>query len=257
MGLWDLFDKEKRKERALEKAIARITNPYMQGPERMKAVDTLLEIGTDDAIYGLLKRFTIRASNGVVDEEEKEQVYAVVIGLGTQAVPALRRFIQKDDQIYHALRALSAILPEEQVITSVGETLELLGTDYMRNPERKLHLIQHLAELRGPRVVALLLPFLRDHDEGVRFQTVNALHEQADEVAREPLLELLCSPDEESVRLRKRIVEVLAERGWGVQGYRKKVEERLPKGYAIDKAGLIKERGTKIEPAATEADDDD
>lgn len=258
MGFFDgLFDKDKRQQRSLERAIARLTNPYMQSPERMRGADALLEIGSEEAIYGLLKRFTIRASNGVVDEEEKEQVYGMIIGLGERAIPPLKKFILREDQTYHALRALSELLPVDEVVQIIHESLEAIGTEYMRNPERKTHLIQHLAETRHPRALEVLVPFLKDHDEGVRFQTVNALKEQGNEEARVPLIECLCDPEEESLRLRKRIVEVLCETGWEVKGYRKKVEERLPKGYVVDKAGKIKERGTKVEPALQGGEEED
>lgn len=258
MGLFDLFfDKDKRQQVKLEKAIARLTNPYMQGQERMRGADILLEIGSEEAICGLLKRFTIRASNGVVDEEEKEQIYGMIIGLGERAIPPLKKFLLREDQTYHALRALSELLPVDEVVQVIEDSLKTFGTDYMRNPERKLHLIQHLAEASHPRAAEVLVPFLEDHDENVRFQTVNALKEQGSEQARVPLLERLCNDEEESLRLRKRIIEVLHEMGWEVKGFRKRVEERLPKGYVVDRSGLIKERGAKIEPALTGADGDD
>ncbi len=255
MGLLDFLDKEKRQQRKLESAIARLTNPYMQGPERMRGADTLLQIGSDEAIYGLLKRFTIRASNGVVDEEEKEQVYGMLVGLGAAAIPPIERFIRREDQTYQALRALSALLPEDEVVRIIGAALEELGPDYMRNPERKLHLIQHLAELRNPGVLPILLPFLDDFDENVRFQTINGLKEQADEAAREPLLTRLCGEEEQSLRLKKRIIEVIEELGWTVKGFRKQVEELLPKGHSLDKAGHIRSKGSTA--ATTELLDDE
>ncbi len=252
MGLFDFLNKENRRKRALDKAIARLTNPYMQGPERMRGAEILLELGGDDAIYGLLKRFTITSSNTVVDQDEKEQVYHMVVDQGEAAVPAIERFIRREDQIFYALRALSAILDQDRVVDIIGKALDEIGTDYMRNPERKLQMIQHLAEIEAPKVVDILIPFLEDHDMGVRFQTVNALYAQGDERAREPMLARLCSEEEESLRLRKRILEVLAETGWPVTGFRKKVEELLPKGFSIDKSGKVKINKAKLDMSAQE-----
>lgn len=250
MGLLDLFDKNKRKDRAREKAAARLTNAYMQGPERMRGADILLEMGDEKAIYGLLKRFTVRASNGVVDEEEKEQVYSMVVGLGRDAVPAIKRFLRQEDQTYYPLRALSAILPEDEVIDIIQETLEALGPDYMRNPERKLHLIQHLAESRHARCVSILLPFLADHDEQVRFQTINALRNQRNEEAREPMLERFCDEEEESLRLRKLIIEVFREFDWDVKGFTSSVEECMPAGFVLDGKGKFTKGTKKVETKA-------
>jgi hypothetical protein len=35
----------------------------------------------------------------------------------------------------------------------------------------------------------------------------------------------------------------LAETGFTVQGYREKVEARLPEGFYVDKSGVVKKRG--------------
>lgn len=253
MGLFDLFDKDKRRQRAIEKATARLTNAFMQGPDRMRGADTLMEIGTDDAIYGLLKRFTIRASNGVVDQEEKEQILGMVSDLGERAVPSIKRFIRRENQIYQALQALSTILPEEAVVQTLADALEELGPDYMRDPERKLHMVQHLAEIQHPEVVRILLPFLEDHDEGVRFQVVEGLRRQGDEAAREPLLAAFSS-EESTLRIRKQILEVFEELGWKVKGFRAAVEQLLPKGYVIEKSGRVKLRTAAIEAEATRQD---
>ncbi len=254
MGLFDFFDKDKRRQRAIKKASARLTNAYMQGPDRMRGADTLLEFGTDEAIYGLLKRFTIRASNGVVDEEEKEQVLAMVVGLGEKAVPPIKRFIRREDQIYQALQALSTILPEDKVVQVIGEVLDEIGPDYMRNPERKLHMVQHLADIRGPETVRVLLPFLQDHDEGVRFQVIEGLRREGDEAAREPMLDAFCSEEESSLRIRKLILEVFEELGWKVKGFRGAVEALLPTGYVVEKSGKIKLRSAAIKAASTRQD---
>ena len=54
MGLFDLFSKEKREERALANLIRRATHKYLQSPERYKAMEGLANDGSDAALYGLL-----------------------------------------------------------------------------------------------------------------------------------------------------------------------------------------------------------
>ena len=90
------------------------------------------------------------------------------------------------------------------------------------------------------------MPYLEDIDEGVRFTTVEGLlRHKNPEDAREPLLKLLTNLKEESRRIKKRIVDGLADLGWDVKGYtgtvEKLVEDLLP-GARIDNQGKIKRK---------------
>ena len=104
-----------------------------------------------------------------------------------------------------------------------------------------------MVEARGP---LSLLPYLEDVDETVRFQTVEALiharaHDKAEEGAREPLLKLLLSADEESRRIKLRILDGLCETGWNTHGYKAEVDAAIATlggGYHQDGKGRIKKR---------------
>ena len=63
MGILDYFDKEKRATKKVETNAKKLTNPYRQSEERMQCAGELAEDGRPEAIYGLLRRFTIKASN--------------------------------------------------------------------------------------------------------------------------------------------------------------------------------------------------
>ncbi len=241
MGLLDIFtvDKEKRQAKAIRKATDRLTNKYRQSPERTAAAQTLQGIGTADAIYGLLKRFTVASSNGVEDQDEKEYVYHMVLELGEKAVPAIERFLENEVQLFWPLKALSNMVPEDRMVQIIGQVLQSIGPDYVRNPERKLHLVQHLADYNNPQVVDILLPFVQDHDETIRFQVINALSSHEDERVRDALLQLLTDEDEDSLRIRNRILDIMVERHWTVKGFRKRVEELLPSGFVLDRDGHV------------------
>ena len=77
-------------------------------------------------------------------------------------------------------------------------------------------------------------------DDEVRFATVEALDEVGEMDAREPLLAALTNDEEDSVRVKHRILEALQKNGWEVKGFRKAVEELLPDGWFLDRAGKIK-----------------
>ena len=72
MGLLDIFNKEARSERAREKNIQRALNKYAQSADRWKALEALREDGSDEALYGLLRRFGMMYDKTIDDEQEKE-----------------------------------------------------------------------------------------------------------------------------------------------------------------------------------------
>ena len=59
------------KERAIQRTIEKATNKLAQQPDRWGALEKLREDGTDDAIYGLCKRWSVTSLKGVEDEQEK------------------------------------------------------------------------------------------------------------------------------------------------------------------------------------------
>jgi len=57
MGVFNLFSKEGREQRARDRNVKRAVNKYAQSPDRMKALQALGDDGSPEAIYGLLRRF--------------------------------------------------------------------------------------------------------------------------------------------------------------------------------------------------------
>lgn len=252
MALLDFLDKDRRAARKVDTAIKKLTNPYRQSEDRMQAAEHLAAVGAgggeaaEAAIYGLLKRFTIRASNQVVDEDEKAQVYALVVDLGQAAVPSLRRFIQREDQLRHPLRALAEIEPRDAVVRHVGEALAAVGPDYVKNPESKLHLVQHLAELRHDLAPSYLTPFVADHDESVRFQVVQALARFPGAAARDALMARLAGEEEETLRTIVALCQSLADvdpEAVVPEDRRDAVRAILPDGWCLDEEGRLKKAG--------------
>jgi hypothetical protein len=77
----------------------------------------------------------------------------------------------------------------------------------------------------------------------VRFTAAEAhIRQKKEEVAREPLLELFVSDEEESLRIRLRISEGFVELGWLVHGHRGGVEKKLPDAFHLDREGHFKRR---------------
>lgn len=245
MGLLDIFlSKEQRERKSRERNIARATDKYKQSPDRLRALEALAADGSEEALYGLLRRFALTYDKSIDDEHEKEWVCEVLIGKGEAALPAVRRYLKSADSVTWPLRVLAAIArSKDEELEVVREVLSRHEPGYERDPTKKIQLISHLGQLKHPGVSALIAPYLGDMDEGVRYATVEALLRHKDEAAaREPLLQRFVAAEEDSLRLRLRIAQGFAELGWSVHGFRGQVEARLPDTFTLDRDGHVKPR---------------
>ena len=241
MGLLDIFSKEKREERARAGNIQRTINKYSQSGDRYKAMEALATEGSDEALYGLLRRFGMMYDKSIDDEQEKEWVFDTLVSKGESALPAVKRYLAAADSVSWPLRVLQKIAPDKDAeVDIVAEVLARHEPGYERDPTKKIQLIRHLGLMKHKKTPEIVIPYLGDMDEGVRFATVEALFAlKAEGVGREKLLELFVSDSEESLRLRIRIAEGFADLGWLVQGHRDSVKEKLPDGFQLDREGHI------------------
>jgi hypothetical protein len=244
MGLFDLLSRDKRGERARTRNAQRALNKYAQSADRMKALEALAADGSEDALYGLLRRFGMMYDKTIEDEQEKEWVFETLCEKGPAALGAIKRYLFSADSISWPLRLLDRIARDkDQEIAVIEEVLARHEPGYERDPTKKMQLLAHFASLRHPKAAALCAPYLTDMDEGVRFTAVEALLRQKNEaVARERLLELFTSDAEESLRIRLKIADGFADLGWLVQGFRPGVEKKLPESFALDREGHIKKK---------------
>jgi HEAT repeat protein len=140
------------------------------------------------------------------------------------------------------MRLLRDILPADQYVTAVVEHLRQLAEAYTRDPEKKLVLLHEAESLDDSRIAPTVLPFLDDMADDVKIGGLRALGPRAYPEAREPMLKLLTAP-ETARRVQTAAIEAIALSGFGVQGYREKVESLLPEPFFVDKAGILKRRG--------------
>jgi hypothetical protein len=243
MALLDIFSKEKREERALANLIRRATHKYLQSPERYKAMEGLANLGSDAALYGLLRRFGMVYDKSIEDEQEKEWLFDALVEKGASTIPQIERYLQSADSISWPLRLLGKVAGKEHELEVVKRVLDRHEPGYERDPTKKIQLLNHLSQQKDPRAPSLVAPYLADMDEGVRMAAVESLLRlKNEEVAREALLQVFVSDTEESLRLRIRIAEGFAELGWLVHGYRGGVEKKLPEGFQLDREGHILDR---------------
>jgi len=247
VGLKDLFSSAGRSKNRLDKSMRGAVNPYGQSADRYYAMQTLLDIGTLPALIGLMKRFTINASKSIEDEEEKSWVYNRLIGLDKALVlAAAKEFCLGADNIAWVLRIVEELADQQQEWDILDALLAQHPPGYERDPAKKMQLLGHLADIDDPRVEQILARYLDDPDESVRFHVVEALlgnaePGQPDPRVLEPLVARLGHKDEDSLRLRARILTGLARLKWDVSAYKDRITPHLGSEHTLE-GGRIKER---------------
>lgn len=222
---------------------AKATQKYGDPTARQKALQALGEIKHADAVPVMMARFTFNVDPQTTDAEEKQHVFESIVELEKDAVQPVRDFLVRSDQSSSwALKILSALLPENEVLGVVTDELKRLGSAYTRDPEKKEVLLHFLEGKNDERVGPVLVPLLADMSDDVKMAVLKTLASVQYEPAREAVLELL-THEETAKRVQTACLNLLASTGWQIQGFREKVEKRLGDGFTLDKAGVVKKRG--------------
>jgi hypothetical protein len=206
--VFGLFSKEK----SLDKTIAKATNKLSQQVDRWSALERLKEVGSEEALFGLCKRFGITSSKGVEDEAEKNWVVDTLVAAGALALPPLVRYMTKAEQLAFPLKVLERIAPREKVLEVADALFASEPPGYVRLPERRIDLIRWFSEWKpatDDEVVARLSPYVGDFDENSRFAAIDGMAGRDPAKIGPPLIAALIRPEEESGRIKRTIVEVL------------------------------------------------
>jgi len=237
------------KERALQRTIDKATNKLAQQPDRWSALEKLKEEGSDEALFGLCKRFGVTSLKGVEDEQEKSWVVDVLVAKGPAALAPLVRYMKSAEQLAFPLKVLEGIADHDKILAVVDELFASEPPGYVRMPERRIDLIKWFCEYKkasDAEVLQRVSPYLPDFDENVRFTTIDGLASRDPKLIGPPLVAALLRPDEESGRIRRTIVEVLEKTGAPL-GDKKDAVAAMLSGplaeYAVDgKKGVVKKK---------------
>lgn len=207
--VFGLFSKEK----ALQRTIERATNKLAQQADRWGALERLREDGTDEALFGLCKRWSITSNNNVEDQQEKAWVVDVLTAKGPAVLPPLTRYMKSAPQLSYALAVLGAVADHQQTLEAIDVVLADEKPGYTRDPERRLDVIRWLGEWKdgGPDATKRLVPYLKDFDQNVRVAAADGIADADPTLTADALLAAFVRPEEESGRFRKRIAEILAQ----------------------------------------------
>ncbi len=240
--VFGLFSKEKSLQRTIERA----TNKLAQQADRWGALEKLREDGTDEALLGLCKRWSITSNNQVEDQQEKAWVVDVLTAKGVVALKPLGRYMKSAPQLSYALAVVGAVADKAQVLELVDPILADETPGYTRDPERRLDLIRWLGEWKdgGADAAKRLVPYLKDFDQNVRVAAADAIADADPALTADALLAAFIRPEEESGRFRKRIAEILAKHKHPLGDHAATVASLLigpVAGFAVS-AGLLVER---------------
>ncbi len=243
MGLFDFLGGGTPAVKA-QKLKAKATQKYGDAATRQKALQALIDLRHPDAVPALMHRFTVNVDPQTTDAEEKAHVFDAICALGDDAVAPVVGFLTKNDAASSwALKILDEVLPAEQALGVVTDELKRLGAEYTRDPEKKEVLLHSLAGKADERIGPVVVPFINDMSDEVKIAALKTTASLKYEPAREAMLALLVA-DETARRVQSACVAALVEAGFEVTGFREKVEARLPDGYTVDKAGVVKKRGS-------------
>ena len=247
MGLFDRFKgggKIAKGERPRSNAAAKWADRLerrVQNYDRQEAIQALSDMASADAAEVLLKRFTFRIDPSITDQEEKDAAFRGVLRAGKDAIEPVRRFTSKAESLAWPMKIMKELVPEDEYILELLRWLSQWDTEYAKFVDPKVQLLAALEEFKHPEIRAAVERFLEDVNEPARFHAVGALVAQDDPAAAPALASLLTG--EESVRVRAKISQGLAQRGWPLpEGDRDAVKKALAPSYSVDASGRVIER---------------
>ena len=242
MGLFDLFkggrstgdDKPKASPAAKWANVA--ADRRAQNYDRQEALGQLAAMGTADAAAALLRRFTFNMDPSITDQDEKDLAFSGIVKAGREAIEPIRTFVAKAESLAWPMKVMKELHTDEEFVDELLLWLSRWDTEYAKFIDPKIQILVALEEYRGPAVRADVERFLLDVNEVARFHAVGAMLAQDDPEAISPLLD--CLVDEESVRVKHRIVDGFVARDWTVpEEKRDAARKALPSGATIDAAG--------------------
>lgn len=247
MGLFDFFKGKPAKTgnterpRPGDKNVARYADAISkkaQNYDRQEAIEALAKIGSAEAAAALLKRYSFVVDPGITDQEEKETAFRGIVAAGKDALPAIREYCARAESITWPLRMMREMLTEEAYVGEILAMLEKWDTEYARNADPKLQLINALEEVKDGRIVGAVTRFLEDVHEPTRFHAVSTLLTQDAEEAAGSLARALVR--EEANRTINKITEGLAARGWVIpEADRAGVDDKLSRGHRLSEDGRV------------------
>jgi len=198
--------------------VSKLVSRNYQHEDRMFVIEQLGNLDTPEATAALFRRWDMVSDKKREDVAEKEFLTEVLVGKGEAMLPFLRDHNDHSINITWPIQVLKRVVGPEGV---VAELIRVLQTEQARlasfKPEKKLRVFELLGDyIDDPAVAGAILPSLSDFDADVRYETARLLGRIGDEAARDPLIDRLADPEEDSMRVKLAVLEALHLGGWKV-----------------------------------------
>ena len=163
-----------------------------------------------------------------------------IVAAGEDALEPIREYCQKAESLTWPLKVLRAIVTDDaRAAQELLGILDQFDTEYVRNAEPKVQIIQALEAYPTDEVRLAVEPFLGDMSEPVRFTAATTLFVVNDPTSISALIVAL--ETEESRRVQNRIAQGLADRGWAVSAeLSESVGKALPPGFRLSGGKVTK-----------------
>jgi len=236
MGLFDFLSKGKDEKSKASRDVARlermIANKLSQNYDRQEAIAELSKMADAASSAALLKRFDWMLDPSITDQEEKESCVNGIVAAGEHALEPLRQYCKKAASLTWPIKVLEGIVPADRLAEELLSLLDQFDTEYTRNVEPKVQLLQALEAHASEEVRIAAEPFLQDAGETVRFTAAGTVFAMGDPASVPAFVAVL--ENEESLRVKNRIALGLAERAWVIPAELSAAcRAGLPPGYAL------------------------
>ncbi len=247
MGLFDRFKgsaKGDKRERSKGNPAAKWSDRIekrVQNYDRQEAIQALADMASPEAAEVLLKRFTFHMDPSITDQEEKDAAFRGILRAGKGAIGPVRAFAERAASLAWPMKIVKELVDGDEYIEELLRWLSRWDTEYAKFVDPKVQILTALEEHRHARIRQEVERFLEDVNEPARFHAVATLLAQDDPAAAPALTGLLAS--EESVRVRNKIAEGLAARGWVLpDDVRDAARTALPAPFTVDASGRVVKR---------------
>lgn len=242
MGLFDFFkksDSPSGQDKELARLQKMVSNKLSQNVDREDALHRLSGMASPAAVGVLLTRFNWTLNPSIKDQEEKDVAVRGIVAAGDAGLEKIREYCMRAETLTWPLKAIRGIVTEadklELVLLGI---LDEFDTDYMRNPEPKVQLMQALGDFSSEDVRVACEPFLMDTSEDVRFAAVSTVMGCGSPESLDSLIEAMA--EEESLRIKNRIAAGIAQAGWTISAdQREALQAACPPGFSLSEDRLV------------------
>jgi hypothetical protein len=238
MGLFDMFRSKPSKEAVLGQ-VRKAKEVYAQAEYRRAAMEKLLKWGTEEALSGLLGRFSVVVQSPHWDEEEKRWLVDEMVKQGDKALPILRKFILEKNEVNHALMAYRKIINNDEAYKELlQDALNVRPPSDHRTVQGKQELIAAISEFPPESFDEILLPYMNDHSDDVQCIAIDALKKSEKEEVNLKLIELLKS-EVHSARVLRTAANAVMEKKIHL-GDNTKLSDPVREDFMIESGYLVK-----------------